>query len=109
MAERARVLIEETATEILSAGDVAKQLGVNPRHLLTAFRTRFGRTPMQYFREFRLRQAQQLLLTTSLPIATISRRVRFREVTYFNRAFKQSVGCTPGEFRRTHILPDPSS
>lgn len=108
MAERARALIEETATETLSAGDIAKQLGVKPRHLLTAFRTRFGRTPMQYLREFRLRLAQQLLLTTRLPIATISRRARFRDVTYFNRAFKQSIGCTPGEFRRTHIPPDPS-
>jgi two-component system, response regulator YesN len=107
VAERARGLIEETVTGPLSAGGLAMQLGVTPRHLLIAFRARFGRTPMQYFWEFRLRRAQELLLTTSSAIATISNEVGFREVSYFNRAFKQSVGCTPGEFRRTHFLPDP--
>jgi DNA-binding response OmpR family regulator len=109
LAERARLLIEESSTAILSAGDLATRLGVKPRHLLIAFRTRFGRTPMQYLREFRLRQAKELLLSTNLPIATISQRVKFHEVSYFNRAFKLSVGCTPGEFRRTHILPAPPS
>ncbi len=107
VAERARDLLDDIYAEQVGAEQIAERLGVKPRHLLGAFGDRFGRTPMQYLREVRIRRAQELLLSTPLPVSDIAVQTGFRDVTYFDRVFKQQVGLSPGEFRRTHILSPP--
>ncbi len=109
LAERGRQVIETLVEQPVSAADVAERLGVNPRHLLTAFRARFGRTPMQHLREIRLQRAEHLLLTTTLLVSEVAVRAGFRDAAYFDRAFKRALGITPLEFRRTHVAqaPDP--
>jgi YesN/AraC family two-component response regulator len=103
VAERAQALIEEIYAEPVSAEEIAERLGVKPRHLMEAFSARFGRTPMQCLREVRLRRAQELLLSTDLPISEVAVRTGFRDATYFDRFFKEQVGIPPGEFRRTRL------
>ena len=107
LAERAQQLMDRVGEQLDSATEVATQLGVSPRYLLYAFRGRYGRTPSQYLREVRIRRAQQLLLATDLPIATIASRTGFRDASYFDRAFKRQVGVTPLVFRRTHVTETP--
>ncbi len=107
LAERARDLIEAIYADPLSAEGIAHRLGAKARHLLDAFQARFGRTPMQFLREVRIRRAQEQLLTTSLSISEIASRTGFRDVTYFDRFFKAQVGMSPGEFRRQHIARPP--
>lgn len=108
LAERARELIEEIYAEQLSAEAIAHRLGAKTRHLLDVFQARFGRTPMQFLREVRIRRAQDLLLATSLPVSEVAVRTGFRDVTYFDRFFKEQVGMSPGEFRRKHVPEEPS-
>lgn len=103
VAERAQALIEQIYAEQVGADEIAERLGVKPRHLLDAFTARFGRTPMQYLREIRVRKAQELLLSTSLPISEVAAQTGFRDPTYFDRFFKEQIGTPPGEFRRTRI------
>jgi YesN/AraC family two-component response regulator len=104
VAERAREIIEGLAEQSVSAGEIAEMLGISPRQLNAAFLARFGRTPLQYLREVRMRVARQLLVTTKLPIAEIAARSGFREASYFDRFFKREHGMTPAEFRRTRVL-----
>ena len=44
-------------------------------------------------------QAKNLLIHSDLEIKEIAYTLGFNYPQYFNRAFKQSVGITPGEFR----------
>lgn len=104
VAERAREIIEGLAEKSVSAAEIAGMLRVSPRQLNAAFLERFGRTPLQYLREVRMRLARQLLVTTRLPIAEIAVRAGFRDVSYFDRFFKREHEMTPAEFRRTRIL-----
>ena len=103
LAERAREVIDGLAEQPVSAGEIAQMLGVSARHLTAAFLERYGRTPMQYLRESRMRLARQLLVTTRLPIAEIAIRSGFRDISYFDRFFKRVHNMTPAEFRRTHV------
>ncbi len=107
VAERARDLLDEIYAEPVGAEQIAERLGVKPRHLLGVFSDRFGRTPMQYLREVRIRRAQDLLLSTTLPVSDIAVQTGFRDATYLDRVFKQHMGLSPGEFRRTRVLPPP--
>ncbi len=107
VAERARDLLDDIYAEEVDAAQIARRLGVKPRHLLVAFADRYGRTPMQYLREVRIRRAQELLLSTALPVSDIAVQSGFRDATYFDRVFKQQLGLSPGEFRRTRLFPPP--
>jgi len=58
-----------------------------------------GSAPMDYLRQLRLRQAQQRLLTTALPVAEIAAQVGYEDVFVFSKFFKRSCGLPPSEYR----------
>lgn len=51
----------------------------------------------------RLEQAKVLLKTSSDTILSISLKVGFNHVTYFNRLFKRAFGVTPTQYRKKHV------
>jgi AraC-like DNA-binding protein len=64
------------------------------------FEQHFGRTPMDYLRDTRLRRGAQLLRTGGLSIDGIAGKVGFASRSHFSRAFQQQFGCSPSEFRK---------
>ncbi len=114
LAERAKAILDAHAPSAsVSPHEIANALGVSPRNLRAVFSARFGRSPADYQREVRLRRAQELLLTTDLPVAEIAVKTGFGDSTYFGRIFKRQLGMTPVKFRRSHVpstepAPSPS-
>ena len=72
----------------------------------SAFAERFaevvGETPMQYVTRWRLYKAASMLRTGEAGIAEIASRVGYQSNVAFTKAFKRSMGTTPGEYRRAH-------
>lgn len=66
------------------------------------FEYRFGRTPMDYLRDIRLRRGARLLRGSSLSVDGITGKVGFASRSHFSRAFHERYGCSPMEFRRQH-------
>jgi two-component system response regulator YesN len=52
--------------------------------------------------EYRINTAKRLLLTTQLPLGTVSEQCGFHTQQYLTVVFKAKVGCTPAQFRRQH-------
>lgn len=67
-----------------------------------AFAEGFGRPPMEFVREVRLRRAAELLRTTDLPVDAVGRRVGYGSRSHFSRAFTGSFGASPRRFRDGH-------
>ncbi len=65
------------------------------RHFVEAF----GRGPMDFLRELRLRRAAELLKTSDRPVKTLAGEVGYTSRSYFSRAFKNFYGVCPVEFR----------
>jgi AraC family transcriptional regulator, activator of mtrCDE len=63
------------------------------------FHTCFGRTPMAFLRELRLRRGAELLRTTELTVDRIAHRVGFASRSHFSRAFTDQFGHSPTMFR----------
>jgi transcriptional regulator GlxA family with amidase domain len=64
------------------------------------FEQSFGRTPMDYVRDIRLRRAAQLLRIKGLSIDGVASQVGFASRSHFSHAFHDRFGCSPGDFRR---------
>jgi AraC family transcriptional activator of mtrCDE len=60
----------------------------------------FGRTPMDYLRDVRLRRAAQLLQVGGLTLDGIAGKVGFASRSHLSHAFSEQFGCSPMEFRK---------
>ncbi|HEY9280727.1 MAG TPA: helix-turn-helix domain-containing protein [Eoetvoesiella sp.] len=84
--------------------ELADQLGVSEKRLSRAFRKSLDMTMFEYLRQERMKVAQRLLTQTSLSIAAISNEVGFSSAANFATAFRDQVGVSPSEFRRSRAI-----
>jgi len=67
------------------------------------FKQYFGRTPMDYVRDVRLRRAAQLLQVSQLSVDGIASKVGFASRSHSSHAFKKQFGCSPMVFRDSNV------
>jgi len=62
----------------------------------------FGRTPMDYLRDIRLRRAARLLTVGGMTLDGVAGKVGFASRSHLSRAFHEQFGCSPMDFRKQH-------
>jgi len=78
---------------------LAKMCFLSRSSFARRFRDTFGRPPMEYLRDIRLRRAAQFLRRDPPPsVHAVASRVGFRSRSQFSRAFKKYFGQAPSEF-----------
>ncbi len=83
--------------------DVASAAHVSISRLSHLFREHLGATVIGHLNSLRINRAKYLLLATDQTCTQICYSVGFRNLSYFNRVFKQQVAMTPSQFRlRNH-------
>ena len=91
--------IDQHFRESLDQKALARLCGMTPSRFSRLFRDVHGVCYLEYILEKRLEFAKERLDNTQMPITTIGYEAGFRDPSYFARAFKQFVGCTPSEYR----------
>jgi AraC family transcriptional regulator of adaptative response/methylated-DNA-[protein]-cysteine methyltransferase len=92
-------LIEEGYCEQHSVPELARALGVGPRHLLRLFLRHAGATPNEVAATKRVQKAKRLIDETTMPLAEIAFAAGFGSVRRFNDAFLSTYQRTPSSFR----------
>lgn len=95
----ARYIVEHYA-EPLSIGRVAAAVGLHPNYAMTCFKQTFGMTILEYIVQYRIAQAQRLLVTSDESVLTIALQTGFSSASSFYAAFHKVVGCAPRTYRR---------
>ena len=82
-------------------GDLSNQLGIAEYRMRTMINKELGyRNFNQFLNEFRIVEASERLLSErKLPILSIALDIGFKSLSSFNKAFKDTHGRTPSEFR----------
>ncbi len=94
-------LIEERIDEPeLSAVFLEKKFCMSKMQLYRKLKTLTGMTPGEFIKHIRLKQAAQLLVSTSLNVTEIFYRTGFNNQSYFFREFKKRYNCAPNEYRQ---------
>ena len=75
------------------------EIGISREHFSREFSTRYGETPAAYLRKLRLRHADELLKTHTLPLADIAAASGFASEQTFHRAYRMFYGIPPGRGR----------
>lgn len=95
---RAAEFISDNCTRLLSLDDICAAVGLSPSYLIRAFKSQFGMTPHAYLVNRRV-QYGQARLKRGAAIADAAIESGFADQSHFQRAFKQLVAATPGQYR----------
>ena len=79
--------------------ELARVSSVSSTVLDERFRAVLGLAPIRYLTGWRMHVAEDLLRTTTLPVATIAHRVGYEAEESFSRAFKRHHGSAPSTWR----------
>ncbi|MBE6688959.1 MAG: helix-turn-helix transcriptional regulator [Ruminococcaceae bacterium] len=85
----------------LSNEDIAHKFGYHPYYLGNIVSRAAGMSLRQYLTRYRLKMAQNFLITTELDINVIAWRCGFNSTAYFIRLFREFFGITPGAYRKS--------
>ncbi|MCE9578058.1 MAG: helix-turn-helix transcriptional regulator [Deltaproteobacteria bacterium] len=96
---RARALLDERLTEIVTLGALAAHARLDKFHLSRAFRDQIGLPPHAYVTHRRVARAQALLVR-GVPQAEVAAAVGFYDQSQLHRHFKRILGVPPGAFAR---------
>jgi len=79
----------------LGMDDVAAAVGVSPRQLERLFRKHFGKSPMRYYTELRLKKARLLLHQTPMTIMQVAVACGFTSASHFAKNYRTFFGHAP--------------
>lgn len=101
--------IAEHSSEDIRVRDVARAVHLHPNRAASTFRAVFGSSVTTYIGQFRVAEAQRLLLTTTLNSAAIATKAGFQSPSSYHETFAKICGTTPTRWRRLHAEPGPGS
>lgn len=111
--ERLLVHIEKGFQLSPRVEDLAAIVGRSRSHVLKLFRRHLGVSAKGHVIGRQLREARELLLSTTLAVAEVGKAVGLSDAYHFSKLFRRHVGLSPREFRSQHgpfsSPPKPSS
>jgi AraC-like DNA-binding protein len=93
-------LIQRFPAQPWTVESLAQRVALSRSTFAERFRRLSGETPMEYLSRWRMHRAGQLLREGSESVAMIAERVGYESEAAFAKAFKRTVGSTPGAYRR---------
>lgn len=96
-------LLNYTASnyQTVTLGELADRFHYNMTYLSRMFREETGQSFSSMLKEYKLRKAAELLLSSKLQLEDICQDVGYQDVTQFIRSFKKQYGVTPGQYRQS--------
>jgi len=94
--ERMRNLDTQLSLQVL-----AKESGYSRVHFVRMFRAATGYTPHNYLLKLRVDRVRELLARTTLSLTEIALECGFSSHSHLSRVFRQILGATPSEYRRS--------
>ena len=97
---RVRAFIcDEWRKRAIHLSDLAAIADIHPIHLARVYRERFGETPAESIRRFRVEWAAEQLVTSPKRLSEIALDAGFADQSHFTRTFRAAFGTTPHRWR----------
>lgn len=100
--ERALLYLHENYSRDFTLGDMARACHTNRTTLNAEFRTITGMSVRAYTISLRMKVAAAMLRDTQIPVSEIMARVGYGNASHFTRAFRQTLGSAPSDYRQAN-------
>jgi len=102
--QRAIDLIGSNHDKPVGVPDLARAVGLSVSYFSHLFRDHVGVSPAKFLRDFRMREAEHLIRTTSLPLTAIFPLVGVSDRSHFVRKFTECYGLPPSKYRAGSVV-----
>ena len=92
--------IRENYASNLTLKGLSEKYYLNSAYLGQLFRKKYGQSFKDYLNNYRMEQAENLLIHTDRKIVQVAEDVGYHDLDYFVNRFIQAKGCTPARFRK---------
>lgn len=93
--------IDNHIKEKIRLKDLAALIPCSVSQVMRIFKREINITPYEYILSQKIRMAKILIKTTNLRIKDISDELSFEDEHYFSTIFKQKIGCTPTQYKKS--------
>lgn len=102
--------IEQNYADKITLDELAASVHISKSECCRCFKRALNLTPVEYLMKYRISMAATMIQSQD-PLANsfsdLAFHVGFNNASYFNKVFKQYLGCTPSEYKRK-IKTDPN-
>ena len=95
--------IQSNYRETLSIEELASVCHFSQTHFMNFFKRYAGMTCIEYINHYRITRAAADLVETERQVMDIALENGFRNISYFNKVFKERFGVTPGSYRKNSL------
>jgi AraC-like DNA-binding protein len=92
-------IMQQKIFETISFNELADMLNISPPHFSREFKKTFHISPQQHYLKLKMEMACNLLKRNKDTLDIISARLGYDNESSFSRAFKKTIGMSPGEYR----------
>jgi len=100
------IINDNVENDDLRPAFIAEQLNMNVRSFYRYFKNVSSLAPSDFIKDFRLKHAAKLLLTTKLSVQEVIYKTGFSNKSYFYREFNRKFEMTPKEYRTKEQIDD---
>lgn len=93
-------LVSDAERVRVHPSDLANALQLSPDYFSRQFRKHFGISPRTWILRERMNQACTLLTETTMALKEVAAAVGYEDIYLFGKMFRQTVGTSPGRYRR---------
>jgi AraC-like DNA-binding protein len=98
---QAEAFMQRNLYRPLRRAEIAAAVNLSEPHLGRLFSAVSGRSVVERLTELRMEQAKALLLESTFSVTQIAGEVGISSFSHFSKTFRQVVGVTPSDYRRT--------
>jgi AraC family transcriptional regulator len=102
-AKRIRSYIENNLDSNIRVTDLAVLVQLSTSHFSRSFHRTFGEPPLVYITRRRILRAQELMLSSQVPLVQIALECGMCDQAHFSRVFRRIVGVNPKAWRRQFL------
>lgn len=96
---KAQEWMESHFPETISMEQLARQVGISPRHFIRRFKKATGESPLNYLQQMRIETAKNILETRNITVDEITQAIGYENSSTFRKLFKTFTGLSPREYR----------
>lgn len=104
------MFIEQNYADKITLDDLADSVHISKSECCRCFKRALNLTPIEYLMKFRIFKSASMIQNNdpkARSFSDLAFNVGFNNASYFNKVFRQYLGCTPSEYRRK-IKTDPN-
>lgn len=99
-----QIIIEKMKQAVysqLTLDDICEMFMLGKSKLTSEFKKYTGKSPMKYYKSVKIKEAKKLLRQDELSVSEISEKLGYSTIHIFSRAFKNEVGFSPLEYKKS--------